>query len=1245
MTTTPDPANIMAAMNSASTLDPESVVAAASVATSRQEAIGNATATAAYAQATNTVATLQKMDVSQQRALWNASTPQEQQQYASVGYTAPPGPQATGKSAGSSLVGGVFNDIAHIGATAGKWLQRGVGDAMNATSSPLRFTQHLLRTRQVMGEMGELKQGESEAHVAARAEGGSGNSIDINDFADMFSASAWSRAWRETSNGEKSFDPAIERQIRSQVDPGTFKIASALASGVPEQEVVNSYAPAQRQAIVKKIANNPELKETVQKLQASKISVGRSIVGEPFLVKHPELGKLISGGIDAATDVAIDPTFIGGKGAEAYDAAKWGIDASTAAHYTAGNSSDYEALINNWADRAGAQRWMDTVTKTINEKGYGALQDVDPRLAKVSGQLADAGVDSPDSLKTWLSSQAGMSAVLGGKAARLSGTAAIMPHLSASGLARLTAKGVFKSGVDFLADRGTDADEVVNALKSEPLHAGDLAGMSGPSGVAMDALHVLPDTAADVAPVDGEHMMAKRAGGYASSVVLGGPTKVARAFRQMTTLTADKPYLDLADPESAINLKRMLQYAMPSQAVNKIVDMYVRTPDMGQKFNIVKAATEQMLQLAGVYSDRNGPGVGEEIMDALDKSFHGETYSPLGLDKFADNSRSAVLDGQENTRVFLPSFHEVRAAAKQNTFLKGLGIDVPGAAEKFMSAWRTGVLFRVGFPIRVSLDEDLGYALREGGLGMIASRLANRTAKKAADALKATQDAEDGIEPQISKIGRAVGVLTDHIPAPVVGAAQSTRDFATSIFGDAAWRAFHVIDPSISREQYHEAAALFHKNVWDGLSPNISAVAHAGGGYDQAEDLKMIMTDGKPTVVRWKDKGTYSEATAADPLYRQKWAMSLGTVARSKIGQAVLADIDESNQTQVRNVMKILEDPGFADQKSMFKRSFSTPDGRQLGVDATQKEVDKEWARTAVAHVNALVRSSDPQEGDVLDDVVKEMLRTGAEPRMQTLEKVAARDLPASVYGPDMVPIASKTADLVQKGFTHLSQMMDWLAREPNTLHAFTKALQEVRPWAEKFAGKGENADELASHIAAERALNTIKPYIHSPEIRSQFEVLHRTAMPFLFAQDQFIKRWVKTFVTHPSAIAKAQLGMNGLRTSGIIQRDQDGNEFFYYPGSQYVTTAIARAAQAIGIPASVPLSIPFTGQVKNIMPGLSNPLTPSVGPTCGHPHEGPRSDVSRDAGCQPGGPSVRRVEQLLGADSPHHPEPTHRNG
>ena len=120
--------------------------------------------------------------------------------------------------------------------------------------------------------------------------------------------------------------------------------------------------------------------------------------------------------------------------------------------------------------------------------------------------------------------------------------------------------------------------------------------------------------------------------------------------------------------------------------------------------------------------------------------------------------------------------------------------------------------------------------------------------------------------------------------------------------------------------------------------------------------------------------------------------------------------------------------------------------------------------------------------------------------------------------------------------------------------------------------------------------------------------------MPFLFAQDQFINRWSKTFIDSPEGIRKAQLLMHGLETSGVVHKDANGNDIFTYPLSGVATRVITGTLAHLGIGASIPVSVPWTGAMNDLAPGLNNPLTPAVGPAVAIPL---KALASRDPGLQ----------------------------
>lgn len=1201
---------VQAATKSAPNLDPQSAVAAGISADNPTEAVGQATAVAGYASTTKVADGLAKQSIAQQRAYWGDASQGEQEQLKAVGYNAPP---SEDDMHAASPVSSIFGSIIGLGKSAISGVEHAGGDVLNAVASPLRFTQHLVRAGHVVSEIGMANSGESQSQIAQQSEG-----AGVNPLAGLnaiFSASAWSRAWRETTNGEKSFDPAVERAIQKKTDPDVFKLGKLVAQGVPQQEIVNSFSANQRQQVTQMLASG-DVKSVAQQLNNAHLSVGRSALGEQFLTQHPALGKKLSGGIDAAFDVLGDPTMQAGKVLDAVKVARWGLDSARAAEYASSDTSAYRQLLN----QPQVQKWVTYVGHKIETDGWSALERTEPKMFRVAQLAANEGVKDTATLNTWLEGNAGVNAILKGDAATLSHGAAIMPHLSVVGYQRLLAKGAFTKAVDFLDDAdklGKVAKFGADKLGDERLGTGDIETGGLPQSMALDSVKALPQSLREIASTE-DNPFVTRQGGLLGHLLVKPAVSMARTYKQLSTITADKPMLSLLAEDAPVNLKRMLSYALPSVHVNKIVDAFIASDDIGQKFSIVKGATAQMLHAAGVFSGPNGAEIGDKLMAAVDDAFRNETYSPLGIDKMADTIRGTglprrmgVLENQLSDTVAIPSFKEIRSAARRDKFLYGLGIVNPNAVDTFMNAWKATTLMRVGFAVRVSMDEWLGNGLRNGFMGAVVARSMISEAKRAADREAALADeskAMDALGPDQSRIASAVSSAAARVPSAILKQVKTTSDLASAIFGHAAWLAYKGTGGALTRQSYYDSAKMFYDNVWTGhLSDLVGSLAHAGGGYDLADNMRNLdVGGGKFVTLRLKKTGGFTDAEAAssDPSFKLKWHYALGQVGNSKLARPVLENIDRSKTFQINRVMDVLKSPDFEETARRSGRYFELPDGRKVATgEATQQEALKSWATKVVAHVNALVRSVDPEKGEVMHDVVGEMLKGKGPPPMEVLDNIGNDKLPKSVFGPELAldPTGQLSfSNLVQSGFQSLSKIIDWISRQPISLQAYAQSMDELRPWVEEIVGKDASESvktAMLSDLSWNQAGNKIKPYIHSPEIRSQFEVIHRTAMPFLFAQDQFIKRWVRTFVDSPEAIRKAQLGMNGLKTSGFVHTDANGNEFFYYPGSGTVTSIIADALTKIGLPASLPISVPFTGEVKNLMPGLADPLTPSVGP------------------------------------------------
>jgi hypothetical protein len=134
------------------------------------------------------------------------------------------------------------------------------------------------------------------------------------------------------------------------------------------------------------------------------------------------------------------------------------------------------------------------------------------------------------------------------------------------------------------------------------------------------------------------------------------------------------------------------------------------------------------------------------------------------------------------------------------------------------------------------------------------------------------------------------------------------------------------------------------------------------------------------------------------------------------------------------------------------------------------------------------------------------------------------------------------------------------------------------------------NVDQEITAAAVDRAVRDTTPFINDHSVRSQFDDTVSNLSPFLWAQESFFRRWGRTLEYNPGALARLELTINGFRHMGLVRKDQFGQDSFVYPGS-------AALANTIGDKFHVPLSIPFTGEVKDMIPGTDRIGVPVAGP------------------------------------------------
>jgi hypothetical protein len=162
--------------------------------------------------------------------------------------------------------------------------------------------------------------------------------------------------------------------------------------------------------------------------------------------------------------------------------------------------------------------------------------------------------------------------------------------------------------------------------------------------------------------------------------------------------------------------------------------------------------------------------------------------------------------------------------------------------------------------------------------------------------------------------------------------------------------------------------------------------------------------------------------------------------------------------------------------------------------------------------------------------------------------------------------------------------------------------LQNVRFWSSQ---RNHALDTIRSN-ALNRAVELTTPYIDDHRIRSAFQNYVNNLIPFQFAEEQFLKRWVRTVWESPETIRKMQLSMNGMRNMGVVRKDERGQDVFVYPLVGEAVAAVSHlVAPIFGENLRIPYTAAMTGAVGYTLPGLGERLgTPSVGPLVAMPLE-----------------------------------------
>ncbi len=218
-------------------------------------------------------------------------------------------------------------------------------------------------------------------------------------------------------------------------------------------------------------------------------------------------------------------------------------------------------------------------------------------------------------------------------------------------------------------------------------------------------------------------------------------------------------------------------------------------------------------------------------------------------------------------------------------------------------------------------------------------------------------------------------------------------------------------------------------------------------------------------------------------------------------------------------------------------------------------------------------------------------------------------DLPDYIVGPQLVSISDSgnyTASLMEWGWDWLGNANARLSREPMVLAEMIKLRKQFRSSGfedafiasfkrgitdEKGLVKAEKAAKTKlAEIVEDRARLQVLAYVDNPAVQSQFAFSIRNFARFYRATEDFYRRLYRGLRYNPESIRRAQLTYEGVTHSGWVQKDDQGEAYFVYPGTEHVYKVVQGVMTAFGVPAEfkVPMPVEFGAKIKMITPSLN---------------------------------------------------------
>lgn len=187
---------------------------------------------------------------------------------------------------------------------------------------------------------------------------------------------------------------------------------------------------------------------------------------------------------------------------------------------------------------------------------------------------------------------------------------------------------------------------------------------------------------------------------------------------------------------------------------------------------------------------------------------------------------------------------------------------------------------------------------------------------------------------------------------------------------------------------------------------------------------------------------------------------------------------------------------------------------------------------------------------------------------------------------------------MVDKAFGYMAESLARISREPAAMANVLDEWSAAQPQVARLIEMGMEempAKRIVMEQVMQRAEKLTFAYIDNPNVRTQLAFNARNIARYYRATEDFFRRTIRMAAYRPDELQKANIIYQNLNNSGFVYEDDQGTQYFMYPGTGVVNEAIAKGMQALGASASIVSPFIFGGQTLMLTPSLDpNSLLPT---------------------------------------------------